>query len=388
MIYPELIFNHKIFEGLVNAHLANRLPHALIFHGNNGIGKEAHAIEFAAFLNCISDGRRACGRCSNCIRISSFQHGNVKLVVAMPASNKSTNIEGGSVHTLSSTHLKSFMSSLEEKGKDPYYKVNLNSNSIPINIVRELRKDLYMSSIEGGWRIVIIFDAEKLCTGTQASANALLKILEEPPEKSLFILVTSYQNQLLDTIKSRCQSFYFRNPSIKKIKTYLQKKNIDDEKCDILAKISHGNLGLALELFKNYDYIIKDIKIIFEVFFNKNYSFYKKFQSRLQDLNRTGNRELFDNFFQLQSQLIRDLILMKIDRQSEKIVFSNLKTKYLKIIDDNPNADFHSMLEVIDDAYRMHKGNVNLTINAISLIFDIESCLKGNEYQGIDVLKY
>ena len=76
--------------------------------------------------------------------------------------------------------------------------VNLNSNSIPINIVRELRKDLYMSSIEGGWRIVMIFDAEKLCTGTQASANALLKILEEPPEKSLFILVTSYQNQLLD----------------------------------------------------------------------------------------------------------------------------------------------------------------------------------------------
>ena len=124
----------------------------------------------------------------------------------MPASNKSTNIEGGSVHTLSSTQLKSFMSSLEEKGKDPYSKINLKANSIPINIVRELRKDLYMSSIEDGWRIVMIFDAEKLCTGTQASANALLKILEEPPEKTLFILVTSYQNQLLDTIQDHFQT--------------------------------------------------------------------------------------------------------------------------------------------------------------------------------------
>ena len=385
MIYSNLIFNHTIFDGLVNAYKASRLPHAIIFHGNNGIGKEAHAIEFSAYLNCVSkNGKRACGICSSCIRISSFQHGNVKLVVPMPASNKSTNIEGGSVHTLSSTQLKSFMSSLEEKGKDPYSKINLKANSIPINIVRELRKDLYMSSIEDGWRIVMIFDAEKLCTGTQASANALLKILEEPPEKTLLILVTSYQNQLLDTIKSRCQSFYFTNPSIDEIKQYLKSNNIDEQKSDILAKISQGNLGLAIELFKNYDTIPKDIKIIFEVFFNNNNSFYQKFQNRLQDLNRAGNKELFDNFFQLQVQLIRDILLMKVDKRSEKIVFNHLKEKYTEIIQDYPNADFHSMLEAIDDAYRMHLGNVSLPLNAIGLIFDIQSCLHGEEYHGID----
>ena len=85
MIYSDLILNEEVFLGLKNAWQTNRLPHALIFHGQSGIGKEAHAIEFSALINCSSVvGNRACGNCSNCIRIKSFQHGNVKLVVPMP----------------------------------------------------------------------------------------------------------------------------------------------------------------------------------------------------------------------------------------------------------------------------------------------------------------
>ena len=104
----------------------------------------------------------------------------------------------------------------------------------------------------------------------------------------------------------------------------------------------------------------------------------------MQDLNRSGHRELFDIFFKLQVQLIRDIILTKIDEQSDKIVFNHFIKKNSDIINNNPNADFHSMLEAIDDAYHMYLGNVNLSLNAISLIFDIQSCLQGNEYHGID----
>ena len=385
MIYDELIINDEVFSRLVNAWQSQRLPHAIIFHGQAGIGKEAHAIEFSALLNCKSiSENRACGNCSNCIRIKSFQHGNVKLVVPMPATSKTTTIDGGSIHSLSSAQLKLYMSSLEEKGKNPYYKIGLKSNTIPIDIVRELRKDLQMSSIEDGWRIIKIFDAEKLCTGTQASANALLKILEEPPEKTLFILVTSYPNQLLDTIKSRCQSFYFSCPTEDKINLLLLGRGIEKKKCNILAKMSQGNIGLAIELNENYDLIPKDIKIIFEAFFKENPPFMQQFQLRLQELNRGGNKELFDNYFQLQVQLIRDLILLKLDQNSIQIVFSHLKEKYFEIITDNPKADFHSMLEAIDDAYRMHLGNVNPSLNSISLIFDIQACLEGKEYQPIN----
>lgn len=384
MIYSDLILNKDVFSGLIKAWQSNRLPHALIFHGQNGIGKEAHAIEFSALLNCSSiKENRACGNCSNCIRIKSFQHGNVKLVVPMPSASKSVNIEGGSVYSLSATQLKSYLKALDEKGKDPYFKIGLKSNSISIDIVRELRKDLFMSSIEAGWRIVMIFDAEKLCTGIQAAANALLKILEEPPEKTLFILVTSYPNQLLDTIKSRCQSFYFSNPKDEKINSFLINKSIYPKKAEILAKISQGNIGLALELNSNYDSIPKDIKIIFEAFFKDNSSMLQQFQLRLQELNRTGNKVLMDNFFQLQVQLVRDLILINQDSNSDFIVFKQLKEKYTEVISDFLEADFHSMLEAIDDAYRMHLGNVNLSLNSLSIVFDIHACLEGKEYQSI-----
>ena len=384
MIYKDLIFNSRVFSSLSKAWKVNRLPHALIFHGSEGIGKEAHAIEFSALLVCQSNPEgRACGQCSNCIRVKSFQHGNVKIVVPMPAGNSSTKIEGGSIHSLSTTQLKSYMSALEEKGNNPYVKISLKANSIPIDIIRELRKDLYMSSIEDGWRIVMIFDAEKLCTGTQASANAILKILEEPPEKTLFILVTSYPDQLLDTIKSRCQSFYFSNPKDDEIKNYLISSGIEKSRCEIISKLSQGNIGLAMELNNNYDSIPKDIKIIFEAVFNDNSTFLHHFQTRLQELYRAGSKILFENFFQLMVIIIRDLILYRQECNSDKIVFPHLYEKYDNVIDENPKADFHSMLEAIDDAYRMHLGNVNLSLNALGLIFDIQSSLEGDDYKGI-----
>ena len=267
MIYNDLIINEKVFSILRNAWTQNRLPHAMIFYGPEGVGKEAHALEFSALLNCKNIiNYRACGDCSSCRRIKSFQHGNVKLISPMPASSKSTLIEGGSIHSLSSTQLKSYQQSLQEKGKDPYYKIGLKASAIPIAIVRELRKDLYMSSIEDGWRIVMIFEAEKLCSGIQASANALLKILEEPPEKTLFILVTSYPDQLLDTIKSRSQSFYFSNPTDEHIEEILIKRDIDSKRCRIISKMCQGNIGLAMNLNDHYESIPKDIKILFETF--------------------------------------------------------------------------------------------------------------------------
>ena len=384
MIYNDLILNENVFAILSNAKNQNRLPHAMIFHGPEGVGKEAHAIEFSALLNCKDIiNNRACGDCSNCLRIKSFQHGNIKLISPMPSSSKSTSIEGGSIHSLSSAQLKSYQQSLLEKGKDPYFKIGLKASAIPIAIVRELRKDLYMSSIEDGWRIVMIFDAEKLCSGTQASANALLKILEEPPEMTLFILVTSYPDQLLDTIKSRSQSFYFPSPSDKNIEEILIKKGIDSKRCRIISKMCQGNIGLAINLNDHYESIPKDIKIIFEAFFNDNSTFIQQFQNRLQELSRIGIKGLFDNFFKLQVQLIRDLILLNQDKNSIHIVFSHLIEKYIKVLDENPKADLHSALEAIDDAYRMNMGNVNLSLNSINLVFDVQSCLGGKEYQSI-----
>ena len=384
MIYKDLIINQNIFLMLSNTIAQNRLPHAIIFYGKEGIGKEAHAIEFSALLNCKNIiNKRACGNCSHCIRIKTFQHANVKIITPMPPSKKSINIDGSSIHSLSSVQLKNYQNALQKKGKNPYYKISLRAQTIPISVIRKLRKEIYMSSIEDGWRIIMIFEADKLCIGTQASANALLKILEEPPEKTMFILVTSQQDRLLDTIKSRSQSFYFSKPDDKKIEEFLIKEGINKKESRILSKICEGNISLAINLNTYSENIPIDIKIIIEAFFNKNAFSIQKFQNRLEELNRGGNNYLFDNFFQLQVQLIRDIILLKHDPISNRIIFKNLEEEYFKIINKNLKADFNSMLDAVDDALRMNSGNVNLSLNALNLIFDIHSCLAGKEYQLI-----
>jgi len=100
------------------------------------------------------------------------------------------------------------------KANNPFYKITLpKAKTIPISDIRNLKKELFLKSIDKGRKIILIFDAHMLCTGDASSANALLKILEEPPENTTFILVSDYKGQLLPTILSRCQIINF--PPIK-----------------------------------------------------------------------------------------------------------------------------------------------------------------------------
>ena len=85
MIYSNLLINHKNWKYLFRTWKKGRFPHALLLHGSNGTGKEGHALELAAMLNCreVQD-EGACGYCSSCKKTKSFQHENVKLILPLP----------------------------------------------------------------------------------------------------------------------------------------------------------------------------------------------------------------------------------------------------------------------------------------------------------------
>ena len=100
--------------------------------------------------------------------------------------------------------------SIQNKSKDPFYKISIpRASRILIQSIRELRKSLYLKGSPSGRKLVIIFDAHLLSVGQGEAANALLKILEEPPENTTLILVTDHQSLLLPTILSRCQLIQF-----------------------------------------------------------------------------------------------------------------------------------------------------------------------------------
>ena len=102
MIFENLILNNEIWSKLQNAFKNKKIPNAYIFSGIEGIGKEAHAIEFAALLNCkrITEDGNACGDCRACIRIKSFQHEEIHYIRPLPTQKSKTELDANLVEEI------------------------------------------------------------------------------------------------------------------------------------------------------------------------------------------------------------------------------------------------------------------------------------------------
>ena len=125
MIYDSLILYEKIWGNLLQSVTSNRLPHALLFHGNSGTGKEAHSIELAALINCLSPhDNGACGDCSSCHKIKSFQHGNIKLILPYPR-GKISSPDDPAIKGLTEKNIEHLREMLVEKGNLHIQKLKL-----------------------------------------------------------------------------------------------------------------------------------------------------------------------------------------------------------------------------------------------------------------------
>jgi len=182
MIFDHLLKREGIWKNFTEAYKNNKIPNAYILFGDEGVGKEALSVELAGLLNCKRpiNNLNACGGCRSCISIKSFQHEDVHFIHPIPAkknNSKSNYIDPKIIDELKSNY--------NEKIKNPYHKIRIeNANTISINSIRELKKKLFLSKSDENWSVVIIFDAERLCIPKSEPANALLKILEEPPNKT------------------------------------------------------------------------------------------------------------------------------------------------------------------------------------------------------------
>lgn len=183
--------------------------HAWIFHGEEGTGVPAFSVAIAASLLCqLPEQSIACGKCYSCNWVNKDIHPDLKRIRPALVRAKEATCYTKDVH--------------EDLALFSNGKHSLSSKEICVPQVQEIHTWLSTTSYCGSWRIGLLYPAHSL---TLKAANALLKILEEPPPLTIFLLVTRNPNQLLPTIVSRCQKLLLPNPSFQEASEWLQKQN-------------------------------------------------------------------------------------------------------------------------------------------------------------------
>ena len=238
------IVGQERVKALLKRTLQNgQIGHAYLFYGPEGIGKDALAIEFAKALNCTEGGIEACGACSHCQRMDSFQHPNIKLVFALPVGKNEKNGDDP-INVLTEAQVAEVRKQIQAKAKDRYKRIEITkANFIKINSVRDIKREAAMSRSEEGRKIFIIFNADMM--NTEAS-NSLLKTLEEPLPGTILLLTTSAKDQLLPTILSRCQLIKCDLLSDAEIETALVvRDNVDKNIARLAAQLANGSYSNA-----------------------------------------------------------------------------------------------------------------------------------------------
>ena len=373
MIFKKFILNNNIWDNLNNAFIKNKIPNAYIFYGSEGIGKEAHAIEFAAKLNCKRQVENSfpCGDCRSCIKIKKMQHEEIHFIHPSPASNKKSQEFDPKV-------IDELKKQYKNKSNNPYYKIELSkSNTIPISSIRNLKKKIFFSKSDENWTVVIITNAEKLCIPKPESANALLKILEEPPDKTLFILTTSAPNFLMSTIQSRCQQIFFPNLTNNQIEKYVMDNNIEaDLSCIELANGSMTNI-----LFNINQQTVTTFKDLLNTFFSTDLSSINEFQESISEIKSKNELCKFLEFICVS---IKDLYYLSLNTNGGSIDYKFLQKEYQHLIESYPHCNWNIISDILNISIKNIKNNVNKNLEIYNLLINVRYCLEG---KNVNTLK-
>jgi DNA polymerase-3 subunit delta' len=342
----------------------DKLSHSYIFAGKDGIGKSAVAFELAKALNCPNNN---CGKCSDCKQVLSLQHQNLHLVFPLPSVEKG---EKNPIKSLSESELEQVKNEISQKAKNPYHQISVSkAREILIQSVRNLASELAFSIPEHNYSVVIFFQADKL---NQNSANAFLKLLEEPPQKTLFILITESPKTLLPTILSRCQLVRFDLLSEDEIKNYLLEKGFSEEESKKASKLAGGSLQTALEI------VNLDLRTKFEEALNFLRVVVVCEPTQVLDLAKNlSKREKneLESLFKLTMNWFRDCLLLKAERTDKHLVFETYRENLQKFSQRYHFANENQAIEVLEKGIFSINRNVYVNLLLTDLIVQLNRAI-------------
>jgi DNA polymerase-3 subunit delta' len=375
MLFSEIIGQQEIKKRFINTVTEQRIPHAQLLRGPEGIGKLALAIAYAQYICCENrSATDSCGVCPSCVKYKKMAHPDLHFVfpVIKPAGRQSV---------VCDDFIAEFRKMVLDK---MYFSVNewyaeisgdAKQGLIYSNESEEIIRKLSLKTYESEYKIMIIWLPEKM-HGT--CANKLLKILEEPPEKTVFLLVSNESDQIITTILSRTQQVHIPRLSEKEISDALMRNEeleVAEDYAVYAAHIANGSYLNALSVLnegdenkQNFERFRMIMRLAWNVGNKKDHASLKTLRSWSDEMAAASmGRERQKNFLVYAQRMIRENFIRNMQQPELNYLTSSeseFSTKFSPFINERNVEDL--MAE-----FALAERHIEQNVNAKMVFFDL-----------------
>ncbi|CAN5362799.1 DNA polymerase III subunit delta [soil metagenome] len=311
MFFRDIIGQSEVKQRFISSVSSNRISHAQLIFGPEGCGALPIAVAYARFIHCTKRGETdACGECPSCQKYNKLVHPDLHFAFPIK-SMKDTPVSDSFIAQWRESFLENPYMSIDEWTE--FIEAENKQLIIPEKESGEILRKLNLTTFEAEYKIMIIWMPEKM---NLTSANKLLKILEEPPDKTLFLLVTESEDKLLRTIVSRTQLIRMRKISDEDLRDALVKRHeLSVEDAEKIAFQADGNYSFAKSLLTRTELAAYNLAT-FQKLMRASLKFNPaKVLTVIDDLASVG-RERQKQFFLYSLDLIRECFLLGYADQS------------------------------------------------------------------------
>ena len=373
MLFSDILGQEHIKNHLTQSVDNGRIPHAQLFVGPEGSGTLPMAIAYAQYILCQNSNGENSGGVEACnLKFNNISHPDLHFAFPVTTSDK---VKSKPVSNFYLEEWRQLINQQPYGNLFDWYKllgVENKQGLISVEEAYEIVKALALKPYEGGYKIMLIWMADKM---NIAAANKLLKLIEEPPNKTVFILITEDEDQIINTIKSRCQLLHFPPLAEADIKNALIKKfSVEASVATKIAHQANGNYNKACDLVYHdsedtqfEDWFIFWIRSAFKAKGNK--SAIHDLISWSEEIAKNG-RETQKQFLHFCLDFFRQAMLLNY--KADELVYLETKTEKFKLENFAPFVHGNNILEISDELqdaiYHIERnGNSKIILTDLSI---------------------